>query len=375
MQCYYNLNVDFSLKHTRLQGYSKKNRIIRSIRHFWENHTKHNLNEYTKKYYSETIINKYFGSWTNALKELGYPLQHKNFVTKEEFLEDVKKVINETGFTGRENYYLYGKYTSRSILKRLFGGWNNVLKELNIKINMHKPGQYTKEDIINDYLFLKEKYGRPLTAIEYRNKGNFSQPVIDSVFGDFQELRRVVGEKAYGLSVTETEIKEEVYSIYKQYGIITAELLNKEMNLISYPTLLNRYGSLKNFCKSINIPYDDNNTPNASKFSISCQNILNKLLENEPYESEKTFPWLKNPKTNRPLFIDSYYKSLSLAFEFDGMQHYKYCSKFHKNMEQFKENQERNKEKDKLLKKHGIDVIRIKKGTIKEITSLLESIV
>ena len=44
-------------------------------------------------------------------------------------------------------------------------------------------------------------------------------------------------------------------------------------------------------------------------------------------------------------------------------------------MEQFKENQERNKEKDKLLKKHGIDVIRIKKGTIKEITSLLESIV
>lgn len=68
-------------------------------------------------------------------------------VSKEDLINDVKKVFKETQNTTRENYLKYGKYSIAPI-KRLFGGWNDLLKELNVPINMHK--RLDKEEILKE---------------------------------------------------------------------------------------------------------------------------------------------------------------------------------------------------------------------------------
>ena len=81
-----------------------------------------------------------------------------------------------------------------------------------------------------------------------------------------------------------------------------------------------------------------------------------------------------NPLTNHPLFIDAYYPTEKIAIEIDGPQHYKFTPLFHETVKNFKEAQFRDKVKDELLKKHGIQVIRILHPDVKEIRIKLSSI-
>lgn len=55
--------------------------------------------------------------------------------------------------------------------------------------------------------------------------------------------------------------------------------------------------------------------------------------------------WLKSPK-NHSIELDGYCSELKLAFEYNGVQHYKFVPRFHKTMEQ--------KMKKPLLKKSMI---------------------
>lgn len=50
--------------------------------------------------------------------------------------------------------------------------------------------------------------------------------------------------------------------------------------------------------------------------------------------TDKKFPsvrpdWLKNPITGRNLELDGYCEDLGIAFEYNGIQHYKYTPRFH----------------------------------------------
>lgn len=83
---------------------------------------------------------------------------------------------------------------------------------------------------------------------------------------------------------------------------------------------------------------------------------------------------LRNPETNRPLFIDAYFSKEKIAIEVDGGQHYAFTKIFHQTMEDFHRIQQRDRIKDKILKEHGITVIRIRHANVKEIKNLLDKV-
>lgn len=60
------------------------------------------------------------------------------------------------------------------------------------------------------------------------------------------------------------------------------------------------------------------------------------------------------------LFLDFYLPQLSLAWEFDGQQHFTYTKHYHKTKKGFDESQRRDTIKDKYCKDQGITLIRIK---------------
>lgn len=316
--------------------------------------------------HSDSTITAHFGNWNNALARLNITPKHKRLITKQEIVEDVIKVFNETNNTNRENYLKYGKF-SRAPIKRLFGGWNNLLKELGVDINMHKQGQYTKEDILFDYGELCIKYDKILTATEYRKLGKYSQPIIDNVFGSFSLMKKELGLKYDVCIVTNEELIEDLKKLYNQYGFLTTALID-DLALCSFATILSRIGNIREVHKIIGVPYKCDS--NMSCFSRLVLEQAKSILGCD-YITEHDFDWLINPKTNKKMFLDIYYPHLNLAIEADGEQHFHYSPLFHESYEDFQEYQYRDKVKNELLQQHNIKLIRVpynlKANQIKEL--------
>ena len=323
--------------------------VLEDIRNFIENNNTTLLKDYKKNgKHSESTIIKYFGNWSNVLKELNIDSKFAKIISKQDVIADVIRIFNDTNNTTRENYLKYGRY-SRAPIERLFGGWNNLLRELDLEINMNR--NVTKDDVIKDMLNLKNKYGK-VTSIIQRKYGKYSQIVIDRLFGSYTNLAKELGFDIYGRYISDEEIIQNLKDIYNKYNIISADIIDNEC-IVTRNTLYNRFGNLKDFLESINI--DTFNYRKMSKLQQYMLSICEEIFGKD-YELEKTFDWLRNPKTNHKLFIDIYYKKLNLAIEVDGSQHYqKY--KWHEELEIISE---RDFVKDKLLKEHNIKIIRLK---------------
>jgi hypothetical protein len=69
--------------------------------------------------------------------------------------------------------------------------------------------------------------------------------------------------------------------------------------------------------------------------------------------------WLKN-KNNNNLELDMYNEELKLAIEYNGIQHYKFVSFFHRTEEKFQERLEYDKCKERLCKENNINLIIVK---------------
>ena len=357
-------------KDVRPYNYIPDEEIKKDVLNFIKTYNSVSLRLYKQKgKYSESAIQNHFKNWTTLLKLLKVEPKIHYGATKEELVEDVLKVFNKTGKTGRENYLKNGKF-SRAIIRRIFGTWNNLLTELGYKINMYKPGQYTKEDILEDYKNLCNKHGKLLTAQEFRKLGKFSQQIIDSSFGSFSKMRQALGLDYFIKKYSDEDIKEILLEVYNKFGFISCDLINEHSKL-NTTTICNKYKTLEEACKKFNIPYEPSS---MSSYQREITKIVSDLL-GEDYESEKRFEWLRNPESGRPLRIDIYYDRLKLAIEADGSQHNKYCSKFFDSEEDFIYRQKLDRIKDKILNDHGITVIRISPKDRKHIQDLLKDFI
>lgn len=85
--------------------------------------------------------------------------------------------------------------------------------------------------------------------------------------------------------------------------------------------------------------------------------IIADLLNESPLR-QHNFDWLVSSE-GRALFLDAYFPNHQIAVEYDGKQHREFMPFFHRVIEVFQRAQARDKEKELLLKQHGIKLIRI----------------
>lgn len=69
--------------------------------------------------------------------------------------------------------------------------------------------------------------------------------------------------------------------------------------------------------------------------------------------------WLKNPLTDRSLELDGYNEKLSIAFEYQGQQHYSQVKRFQPTEDKFQMQIFRDQVKKSLCDEHGITLIII----------------
>jgi hypothetical protein len=92
------------------------------------------------------------------------------------------------------------------------------------------------------------------------------------------------------------------------------------------------------------------------------EEMTRKIFEdifNKPFPTVKP-KWLINPKTNYLLQLDGFNEELRLAFEYDGLQHYKFPNHYHRSKKQFLAQQERDRLKDIICKDNNVKLIRVK---------------
>ena len=96
-----------------------------------------------------------------------------------------------------------------------------------------------------------------------------------------------------------------------------------------------------------------------SAFAKLVRVALNEL--DVEYKPEQRFPeWLIY---KQPMWLDFYIPKANLAIEVQGGQHFYYCSKYQKTINDFKILQEKDKLKYDLCKEHGIEVIYFAKAS------------
>lgn len=97
----------------------------------------------------------------------------------------------------------------------------------------------------------------------------------------------------------------------------------------------------------------------ASKSEHYTYLCLRNIYENK-FDFKTIRPtWLINPQTNCSMEIDFYNADLKLAVEYNGIQHYEYTPRFHKSIDDFKNQLFRDKIKKLTINRIGLNYIVI----------------
>lgn len=96
----------------------------------------------------------------------------------------------------------------------------------------------------------------------------------------------------------------------------------------------------------------------ASKAERYCMEFMELLFPG--YRFHKVRPtWLRNPKTNRCLELDGYCEELSLAIEYNGVQHYEWPNFLPMTQEEFYKQRERDQIKVEVCLERNICLLQI----------------
>jgi hypothetical protein len=156
---------------------------------------------------SATYKNR-FGSFTLALQKAGLsPLNNRN-VTKEELIDDLVRVITETGNNqiSRQEYIKKGKYSFEPF-RRIFGTWSNAIKEVGLTPrNMNTSNEDCFKNIENIWVQL----GRQPRYTEMKKPfSKYSGHLYSNKFGSWTKALEAFVENINSGVETENIYNEE----------------------------------------------------------------------------------------------------------------------------------------------------------------------
>ena len=195
------------------------------------------------------------------------------------------------------------------------------------------------------YDTLIEKYLSKEIKDEYRNSINQYRKKLGSTKG-------VINFTKYDDNDLKTNFKNVFDYYYHSYNSYPTKRIFNSVSEIDESVYRSRYKmKWSELCKYYG--YE-----NAIKFKAEhlALEICRKLLKTD-YIPQKTFDWLINDR-NHHLFCDGYFEELGIVVEFDGAVH-RTPVKIYGGQKGSDRQKYNDSIKDKLLKEHGITIIRI----------------
>lgn len=203
-------------------------------------------------------LQKIFGKTYNGILILaGIPDDDLNFVrrNKEEYLNKLKEVIMKLGYVPSRNEFIDLGYTA-SILKEYFGSYANAVKELGFDESDYKTHKTSvrvtesKEELLQMYINFSNKIGKPASFEDLTNSDEIYNPGVFIIrFGSMKNLKKEAGfemiEKNSEIYKKE-DVKNRLILLYKKKGgRLTVEEINADDQLPAYTTVLIKFQTTK----------------------------------------------------------------------------------------------------------------------------------
>jgi hypothetical protein len=96
--------------------------------------------------------------------------------------------------------------------------------------------------------------------------------------------------------------------------------------------------------------------PATKKNEARCRQVFEDIFQ-RPFPTVR--PSFLKRGNGRALELDGYNKDLKLAFEYQGIQHYKYSPWFHRSVKDYESQVQRDREKREMCKRANVTVIEI----------------
>ena len=252
----------------------------------------------------------------------------------------------------------FSKYKlSAFCIKEHFGNLSSAKKELKIPITMNRN---TKDNAIDKINYLYSKYGYfskvLLEKLKIQEEPMVLNPkVIVRLWGNFENMYNELSHikrSPSGIVKTEEQLLNSLIELNSKYGYVNS-WLNGTYGEFSYDPFVLRWGTFENACKVAGVnykPYDKWQAEEAIIEHVSLQ------LSETP-DRQKQFSWLKGKNKRSCLRVDAHYKEHNLIIEYNGEQHYRHVTLFHKTEKEFLEAKERDLIKYDLIKSKGINLI------------------
>ena len=272
-----------------------------------------------------------------------------NQIDKSVCVQKGKDLLEKYGYISKDLRTNNG--ISSCVVVRIFGCFQNYFKELGYDNNFHR--NVTWEDLREDILGYIKATGS-LSCLDYRRDGSYSQTVIDR-FGGWCKIIKELGYEPIAEKVGEEEMVRQLQVLIDEYGYLSTTLIDEKCTF-TFQAVEYRFGSAAKIAEYFG-------KPDLFKYGTSSKEkeitkILNELIGEDNYETQKTWDWLRSD-TGKNLKVDFYIPSVNAVIEYDGEQHYNYIEYFHKTIENFKRSQALDKIKDTELEKHNIKLVRI----------------
>lgn len=133
-------------------------------------------------YASNTYANR-FGTWNSALEEAGLAMNKKHAIPKEDLLAELHRLADVIGRTPtRDEMATQGKYHFKPYMNT-FGSWTEAIREVGLPVKWRQ--NIPKEDLIEEMLRLADELGRAPYASDMIRDGVYDWKSYRRTFGSW----------------------------------------------------------------------------------------------------------------------------------------------------------------------------------------------
>jgi len=147
----------------------------------------------------------------------GHKRAHQIKISEEELLAELRRLANVSEQAPTMKMMdEQGAYSAACIRQR-FGTWGDALREIGLSPNIKYdiPSTEVKEDIRT----IATKLGRPPTSPEYREQGNFSVSLAQNLFGSWNEALAAAGlEPQFEHGIPDDALLDEIRTLVEVLG-------------------------------------------------------------------------------------------------------------------------------------------------------------
>ena len=159
-----------------------------------------------------------FGTWNNFLKTQNIEVNKKHKIPKEDFIKEFKRVKSILKKVPTKTEFDKVSKISSNSFKRIWGGWNNFLKDIGEKMNHRED--ITSDELIAEYKRLKEYLDKKsLTQSDMNKKGKFSSSTYERRFGSWNKFLKHIGDLPnINTCISKKDLLDDYHRISEKIG-------------------------------------------------------------------------------------------------------------------------------------------------------------